>query len=89
MTVFYVYILECNDGSLYTGWTNNVQERLKKHNEGKAAKYTRSRRPAVLKYVIEFPTQREAMQCEYMLKRLTREQKLAFIASNTGDASYL
>ncbi|PLX35306.1 MAG: endonuclease, partial [Clostridiales bacterium] len=46
----FVYILECSDGSLYTGWTSNLEKRIARHNEGKASKYTRSKRPVVLKY---------------------------------------
>lgn len=71
----YTYILECGDGSLYTGWTNNLERRLKAHNEGKGAKYTKTRRPLRLKYYEIFPTKEEAMSREYAIKRMTRKQK--------------
>ena len=63
----YTYILECKDGTYYTGWTNNLEKRLKDHNEGKGAKYTRARRPVVLAYYEEFETKEEAMQREYAI----------------------
>lgn len=52
----YTYIVRCSDGSLYTGWTNDLKKRIKDHNEGRGAKYTRSRRPVVLAYYEEFAT---------------------------------
>ena len=70
----YTYIVQCADGTLYTGWTNCLQKRLKAHNEGKAgAKYTRSKRPVKLVY---YETKEEAMRREYAIKQLTRKQKL-------------
>ena len=75
-----VYILECKDGSLYTGWTNDLEKRLAAHNEGKGAKYTKGRGPVVLRRVEEFATKEEAMRREYQIKRLTRQEKLALIA---------
>ena len=71
----YTYILKCKDGSLYTGWTNNLEKRVKDHNDGKGAKYTKSRRPVTLVYHEEFETKEEAMSREYAIKRLTRKQK--------------
>ena len=72
----YTYIVQCADGTLYTGWTNCLQKRLKAHNEGKAgAKYTRSKRPVKLVYYEGFET-KEAMRREYAIKQLTRKQKL-------------
>ena len=72
----YVYILQCRDGSYYTGWTNNIFRRLKAHNEGKAgAKCTRSRRPVSLAYAECFPTREAAMSREYAIKKLTHAQK--------------
>ena len=58
------YILKCNDNSLYTGWTNDITHRLKMHNEGKGAKYTRGRGPVELVYLEEFETKLEAMSRE-------------------------
>ena len=73
----YTYIVHCADGTLYTGWTNCLQKRLKAHNEGKAgAKYTRSKRPVKLVYYEGFETKEEAMRREYAIKQLTRKQKL-------------
>ena len=75
----YAYILECKDGTYYTGWTNNLEKRVKDHNEGKGAKYTRARRPVVLAYYEEFETKEEAMQREYAIKQMKRSQKAALI----------
>lgn len=77
--MFIVYIVECNDGTLYTGWTTNIEERLLKHNRGKGSKYTRTRCPVVLKYLEEWATKKEAMQREYAVKQLSREDKLKLI----------
>ena len=71
----YVYILECSDGSWYTGWTNDLEHRVKTHNSGQGAKYTRSRLPVRLIYSEEYETARQARQREYAIKRLTRVQK--------------
>ncbi len=76
----YTYIVRCADGSLYTGWTDDLEKRVAAHNAGKGAKYTRSRRPVTLVYHEKFATPREAMSREWHLKRLTRAQKLALIA---------
>ena len=73
------YILKCNDNSLYTGWTNDITHRLKMHNEGKGAKYTRGRGPLELVYLEEFETKQEAMSREAKIKRLTRKEKLLLI----------
>lgn len=71
----YTYILKCNDNTLYTGWTNNLEKRLKTHNEGKGSKYTRSRLPVVLVYYEEFETKEEAMQREWKIKHMSRTAK--------------
>ena len=75
----YTYILKCNDNTLYTGWTNNLEKRLKDHNEGNGAKYTKPRRPVELIYYEEFETKEEAMNREYAIKQLSRAKKLALI----------
>ncbi len=75
----YVYIVKCNDGTLYTGWTNNLEKRIKDHNDGKGAKYTKSRRPVVLEYYEKFETKEEAMSREYAIKKLNRKQKEVLI----------
>lgn len=75
----YTYMVECSDGTLYTGWTNNLEKRIKAHNDGKGAKYTKTRLPVRLIYYEEFLTKEEAMQREYRIKRLTRAEKLSLI----------
>lgn len=75
----YTYVLECADGSLYTGWTNNVEKRLEAHNSGKGAKYTKSRRPVRLVYLEEFETKEEAMRREYAIKHMSRKEKIQMI----------
>ncbi|MDO4169269.1 MAG: GIY-YIG nuclease family protein [Lachnospiraceae bacterium] len=75
----YTYIVECSDGSLYTGWTNDIKKRIKTHNQGKGAKYTRTRLPVRLVYTEEFPTKQEAMQREYQIKHLSRKEKLHLV----------
>lgn len=77
----YVYIVECRDGSLYTGWTNHLQERIQAHNQGKGAKYTKSRRPVKLVHVECFATKEEAMRREYVIKQLPRRKKQMLIAA--------
>ncbi len=71
----YCYILECSDGSYYTGWTTDPQRRLRQHNAGRGAKYTRARRPVRLVYVEEQPDRGSAMRREYRIKRMSRERK--------------
>ena len=73
--VNYTYILECKDGTYYTGWTNNLEKRLKDHNEGRGAKYTKARLPVSLIYYEEFQTKEEAMRREYAIKHMTRSEK--------------
>lgn len=72
----YVYIVECSDNTYYTGWTNNLESRIEAHNNGTGAKYTKSRRPVVLKYFEQFNTKSEAMKREYQIKQLTRKEKV-------------
>ena len=72
---FYVYVLACADGTLYTGYTNDVGQRTRAHNAGKGAKYTRSRTPVEVVAQARFATKHEAMSAEYRFKRLTRRQK--------------
>lgn len=76
----YTYIVECSDGSLYTGWTNDLEHRISQHNAGAGAKYTRSRLPVRLVYYETFGTKQEAMSREWHLKQLSRKDKLALIA---------
>ena len=71
----YTYIVQCKDGSLYTGWTNNLKKRIAAHNAGKGAKYTKSRRPVQLVYYEEFGLKEEAMRREYEIKHMSRREK--------------
>ena len=75
----YVYILECADGTLYTGWTNDLEKRLKSHNDGKGSKYTRARLPVKVVYTEVYETPSEARSREAKIKRLTRKEKLELI----------
>jgi putative endonuclease len=78
--VTFVYILECADGSYYTGWTTDLDRRVAAHNAGQGGRYTRSRRPVKLVYWEEHPDRRSAQRRELALKRLPRARKLALIA---------
>lgn len=73
---FFVYMVTCSDGSLYTGYTTAPKRRLARHNAGTGARYTRSRRPVRLAYLQEFRTRSEALRREAALKRLGRDSKL-------------
>lgn len=75
----YIYILECSDGTLYTGYTNDLNKRLATHNEGKGAKYTKSRLPVKRVYEEVYDTKSDAMKREYAIKQLSRFQKLKLI----------
>lgn len=75
----YVYLLECNDKTLYCGWTNNLGKRIKTHNDGKGAKYTRARLPVKLVYFEEFESSVDAQKREYQIKRMTRAKKIELI----------
>jgi len=78
--MYYVYILECNDGTLYTGYTSNVENRVRQHNRGIGAKYTRGRVPCRLVYVEEFQTKSDAMSREWYIKhKINRDGKLKLI----------
>lgn len=78
---WYLYILECRDGSLYTGITDDVLRRVAQHNAGKGAKYTRGRGPVVLRYQETCGTHGDALRREVQIKRLTRQEKLLLIAN--------
>ena len=81
----YTYIVRCRDGSLYTGWTTDLERRLRAHNEGTGAKYTRSRRPVELVYAESFDTKEEALRREYAIKQMTREEKLRLLQRGPSD----
>lgn len=80
----YTYLLECADKSLYCGWTNDLDKRVKAHNDGKGAKYTKPRRPVALVYFEEFATKEEAMSREAAIKRLSRKEKERLVAGWAG-----
>ncbi len=72
---FYCYILECADGTYYTGWTTDPVRRVRQHNAGRGARYTRTRRPVRLAYLEEQPDRAAAMRREVQIKRMSREAK--------------
>jgi putative endonuclease len=78
---FYCYILECSDGSYYTGWSMDPDRRLAQHNRGTGARYTRSRRPVRLVYMEELPDKRAALKRERAIKALTRPKKQKLIVA--------
>ncbi len=80
----YMYVLECADGSLYTGYTTDVQRRLATHNAGKGAKYTRGKLPVKLLYSEEFPTKSAAMKAEAAFKKKTRKAKLEYLSKKSS-----
>mgnify|MGYP002068819670 CR=1 FL=1 len=75
----YTYMVECSDGSLYTGWTNCIEKRLKDHNSGKGARFTRGRGPVKLRYLEISDTKSEAMKREAAIKKLNHAQKIQLI----------
>ena len=81
----YTYMVRCGDGTLYTGWTNCLEKRIRAHNEGKdGAKYTKAKRPVTLVYYEGYSTKEEAMRREYQIKHLKREEKLALLVLEDG-----
>lgn len=80
----YTYILECADGTLYTGWTNDIRKRLASHNAGKGGKYTRSRLPVTLVYAEEHEERKDAMRREVLIKQLSRQEKLLLLESDSN-----
>ncbi len=81
----YVYMVECADKTLYTGWATDVQRRVKTHNAGRGARYTRQRGPVRLVYFEKLPDRRAAMKREYELKWLSSSRKLRLIAQNPAS----
>jgi putative endonuclease len=77
--MWYTYIVECSDGTLYTGITNNIDKRIAKHNSGKGAKYTKQRIPVRLVYFEIYPSRSEASKREWVIKQLTRKEKFDLI----------
>lgn len=81
MTYGYVYILRCKDNSLYTGWCRDLEERIKKHNSGKGAKYTRAKGPCKLVYYEEISNKSEALKREIAIKKLSKVKKEDLVRS--------
>ncbi len=75
----YVYVVRCANGSLYTGYTKDIEARIAAHNEGKGGRYTRAHRPVELIASWNFTTKREALQVEYRIKQLPRQKKLELV----------
>ncbi len=80
----YVYIVKCADGTLYTGWTTDIEKRIKAHNAGRGAKYTKYRTPVVLVYSEEFETKSQALRREAEIKKMTRPQKEVLVGFQTN-----
>ena len=76
---YFTYMVECSDGSLYTGWTTDPDRRIKEHNAGRGALYTRWRRPVALKYLEQAPDRSAAQRRENEIKKLTRQKKVALV----------
>ena len=83
---WFLYVLECNDGSFYTGVTKDIERRLAEHNDGKASKYTRTRRPVKLLYFENCTGRAEALTREYQVKSLSRKAKEKLV-SPASDSS--
>lgn len=79
MHTYFVYMLRCADGSLYTGWTSDIDRRVRQHNRGVASKYTRTRLPVSLVYLEEASSRGDALRREIDIKKLERAQKLKLI----------
>lgn len=75
----FVYIIQCKDGTLYTGWTTNVEARITAHNEGAGAKYTKGRGPVSLLYTESFDNKSDALKRELAIKRLSRAKKFGLV----------
>ncbi|WP_277542676.1 GIY-YIG nuclease family protein [Haloarcula laminariae] len=80
----YAYVLRCSDGSFYTGYTTDVQCRVREHDAGEGAKYTRGRTPVELVHVERFESKSAAMSREYEIKQLTRTEKERLVAGGTA-----
>jgi putative endonuclease len=83
VTVHWVYVIECDDGSFYTGYTTDVERRVREHDRGDGAKYTRGRAPVELVHTEEFETKSAAMSREYEIKQLSRAQKERLVEWNS------
>ena len=77
----YTYIVRCSDGTFYTGWTKDLDQRIRAHNEGKGAKYTRSRLPVELVYFEGYASEHEARSRECAIKKMSRKDKEKLVTS--------
>jgi putative endonuclease len=82
--MFYTYILECSDDTFYTGYTNDIEKRLKAHNDGNGAKYTKSRRPVKIVYYEQYESKIDAQKREFAIKRMNRKKKIMLCVSFNG-----
>ena len=83
---FFVYLLECSDGSLYCGYAADIKARIELHNKGRASKYTKSRLPAKLVFLERKKTKSEALKREAEIKKMARKEKLELVASPIGKS---
>jgi len=83
----YCYILECSDGTFYTGWTTDPERRVKQHNKGIGAKYTSTRRPVKLVYLEPHSTRTDAMKRELAIKKMKRAQKIKLVLGDTNKST--
>ena len=88
MSVHWVYIIECDDGSFYTGYTTDVERRVREHDAGDGAKYTRGRTPVELIHVESFDSQSAAMSREYEIKQYTRTEKERLVESGDAETDF-
>lgn len=84
----YTYIVQCADGTFYTGWTTNLEKRLSAHNNGNGARYTRSRLPVTLVYYEQYATESQARKREYAIKCLSRKTKEEMVKAFTKNVSF-
>ncbi|NLW79790.1 MAG: GIY-YIG nuclease family protein [Ruminococcaceae bacterium] len=85
----WAYLLRCRDGSLYAGWTTDLEKRLAAHNAGRGAKYTRGRRPVALVWAEAYENKNAAMAQEARMKRMTKAQKEALVLQNQSNFNML
>ncbi len=78
----FIYILKCSDGTLYTGYTNNLEKRIETHNDGKGAKYTRGRRPVKMVYSEKFHSKSKALKREWEIKKMERVEKINLLGKD-------
>lgn len=86
---YFMYVVRCSDGTLYTGYARDVEARVQAHNDGRGAKYTRARRPVVLEAFGCFSTKHDAMSAEAHFKMLTRSQKEDILASCDSKEAFV